>query len=823
MPKKTDDATTMSQISAIHHEIINPQLLQNVIDNLNTIIPVEKQTYTLNGEKIIDQRIILKDMLKNIKGDNLQVIYLYSKNSQTHGRQYARAGRSLQSLSRVIRHTLCRETYRDFDIKNCHPTIALHVFKSKGYDCKNLQYYIDNRDKCLTEVMTMNNITKEDAKDVFISILNGGQKAYKGLTNKPTFIYSLYDEQNTNIDNLLKEDEIQPIITHVKKIESGKPKNKRKNDFEIRASVCNRVWVDKENEILVSCVKFLESEDIDIKNIVLMFDGFMLPINEANKFGSGWLRNLSEWIFINNHIWVDFSEKIMDEGYTGELKQITKYEPNLSNELTENDIIEYAINMTDAGMAKLVNTMLGDYLKFDGSRLYIYKNHRWNECCDNTFEYEISKLSKNFDELINKISMKIQQLSNKSDDAADDDETDTNSETKILKIVKAAKNKFEQSSSIRSMKKILQGMVKDELFNEQLDSQRGLIGFINGVLDLTGEKPIFRDGKPTDYISKSTNYSYNKSINNYNEADTFINELFKDRETAESFKALLGSILYGGNLDHITSFWTGAGSNGKSLVKSVLEGCLGDYVRRIPNEVYTTAKKHAGGAEPHLCELKGAHLAYSEEFDKNTVFLSGVFKNMSSTDTISTRNMYDRKQTRFTPIYKSIILSNYLPKFSAFDDAVARRIRIYNFPFKFVDNPTNEVDETTGETIIIEKQRINDLQERFKTIEMRMQFINLMAKYCRSDIKDSDEMKTILKAYFSELNPLSVWFEEVLEPSTITAFIPNEALKISFDSHRTASNLSKVQFGEFIKKLAEVKRKMVDGSQKPGIIGYKFK
>lgn len=257
--------------------------------------------------------------------------------------------------------------------------------------------------------------------------------------------------------------------------------------------------------------------------------------------------------------------------------------------------------------------------------------------------------------------------------------------------------------------------------------------------------------------------------------------------------AFLGGILIGGNKDQVTTFFVGDGSNGKSLLLKALEFALGDYCKEVSKDIYTVAKKHAGGPEPHLIELKGRLLGATVETEKTDVFLSAVFKKMSAEDKITTRNCHEKKQTEFMPMYKPIVCTNELPKFSNFDAAVERRIRIFTFPYMFVEVVTEDNH----------KKIDKDMAEKLQKPEFINQFINLLAKYCKKKVVDTPNRIEAVKSYVKENNPIADWFD------TNYDLTGNKADKISTtemfkDYAEKEGVVTQTTFGKNLKKLVTV-------------------
>jgi hypothetical protein len=88
------------------------------------------------------------------------------------GRIFATKG-GVQGFSKVVRAILTAHL-TDLDMCNAHPTILLHLTKTqlKGFDPKCLQRYVTSREECLTELMSDDDLDREDAKTLFLKSAN---------------------------------------------------------------------------------------------------------------------------------------------------------------------------------------------------------------------------------------------------------------------------------------------------------------------------------------------------------------------------------------------------------------------------------------------------------------------------------------------------------------------------------------------------------------------------------------------------------------------------------------------------------------------------
>lgn len=761
IPRQTSQSVRRSK------ELLNGQDLWKCLDYINEIVPIENQVYTINGDKEIDQKQILKDMIKSLRDGQFPVNYLYSKSASSHGRQYARNGRSNQSLKRRLRHTLCAKTYRDYDVENCHPTIAHQYCKKNGWDVPFLEEYVLNRKQHLEDIMTQNNITKDDAKTIILSILNGGKEGYYSLTHKTPFIIGLFNEIDGVFRMMMDEPENQSLIDEVKAI------GKKKQPHEIRRSVCNRRWVDIENDILNSCLSWLESMNLSTEFVVLMFDGFMLPRTVCMP--NDWSTLLSEYVFNNIGYRMTFTEKSMDEGVDLDSFAIkTIYNPSNNNEVDDNLLHAFIESKSDIDMMEIISQAFGSSYAYDGDTLFVFKNHRWCDYGDLQFVKDVPSLHTLFLPFLNT--------------AGDDAETvkDYN------KSVKASFNMFNNVKKIETVKRAFYARVHNPIFKDLLDSNKNLLGFTNGVIDLNTETKELRDGKPDDFISLSTGYAFVK-VATTELADKFINDIMAP-DSVDAMKSHLASICRGGNDENKFNFWVGKGGNGKSLLCNAIKMSLGDYMGYLQKEVYTKEKKNSGGADPHIKETRGRRMALTAETDEGDIFLASVVKTNSSTDVIKCRGLFEKKEVKFIPQFKPIIMTNHLPTFSSMDDGLDRRLRIFEFPYSFVHNP------------ILESQKLRDelLPILVQSDIFRNQLINLMI-YGNPKIVESPSMIRKLGQYRKDLNPIQEWFEGALEATKNDKdTLSTSALYSSYLNDTHGTNINQKKFSGFLDRLTPI-------------------
>lgn len=150
--------------------------------------------------------------------------------------------------------------------------------------------------------------------------------------------------------------------------------------------------------------------------------------------------------------------------------------------------------------------------------------------------------------------------------------TDSNEEKKTLinksQLASKIATKLHEISFKKNIIAELCILYYDPKFMEKLDENRYLMSFSNGVYDLKND--YFRNGRPEDYISMSTNCPYIR----YDENDEKIIEVlnfFENIQPEEDMREYLllklsSFFVEGIQRDQKFEIWTGTGANGKGRI-----------------------------------------------------------------------------------------------------------------------------------------------------------------------------------------------------------------------------------------------------------------
>lgn len=223
-------------------------------------------------------------------------------------------------------------------------------------------------------------------------------------------------------------------------------------------------------------------------------------------------------------------------------------------------------------------------------------------------------------------------------------------------------------------------------FSDELDMANMLV-FQNGVLDLNSFK--FRNGRPDDVLSIQLKFMYEPL--DYQAHDCrfvmdFMNAIQPDEQARDYLLTVLSLCLTTDTSMQYFWIFTGAGANGKSKLMNLLNETLSEHYGTAPAALLTRRREDANQANESLSALEKSRVAVFSEGASSEILQVNTIKLFTGEDIISTRGLRE-KQRRWKPNFKCILVCNDIPQLDDNSWAAWRRIKVVNFPTKFVDNP----------------------------------------------------------------------------------------------------------------------------------------
>lgn len=223
----------------------------------------------------------------------------------------------------------------------------------------------------------------------------------------------------------------------------------------------------------------------------------------------------------------------------------------------------------------------------------------------------------------------------------------------------------------------------------QWDANPMLLSVQNGVIEL--DSGTFRKGDPLDMLTYAAPTEWVGLDAAADRWEAFLlSAMADDAERVGFLRRLFGYAVNGTTREHILVLMIGLrGRNGKSVMLKTLHTVLGDYAVDVPRDIVIQRPDGAGGggnASPHLMELRGRRIAFSNESDEGSALSSAQVKYATGGDAIKARPLY-RDYVGFRPTHTLFLATNEPPVARSHDDALHERLVILNFTRRFVDRP----------------------------------------------------------------------------------------------------------------------------------------
>ena len=320
-PKKANQPRKSSSVMQ-KKEVFDPRRLQYVLDHYDELKEEISKLSRHDDETTKRQITAFYSMRKDfvINGEKLAYSPITYHQKRGMGRFFANHGNSMQGIARSVRQLSSKDLYYDIDISNAHPVILLHECKRLGIKCEHLEYYVNNRQKCLQDMANMGYMegkievewpeqaAKEWAKKQYLKITNWGEDDSTGTVKPGTHIPKTYTQhaklymqelrENAHIafstkqvgkkDGSIVNEPTEGFLEFMKvKQESGKETN-------FHASYMNyAILCEKENQALQSMMKSFSAVKPHLAEFFIpCFDGVMIP---KIDFQTGELIPLEEW------------------------------------------------------------------------------------------------------------------------------------------------------------------------------------------------------------------------------------------------------------------------------------------------------------------------------------------------------------------------------------------------------------------------------------------------------------------------------------------------------------------------------------------------
>lgn len=591
----------------------------------------EKQAYT-----------IVNNLCKS-KQAGAEVRYAYSRNAQS-GRRFAK--NSLQSLCRVLRHTISKDIYYDIDVVNAHPTFLLDLCRRLDFHHPVLEAYVRDRDKKIQVWMGTETPhgppfdTRDKVKSAFLAIVNGG--GCGNTTNDE--LNQFYHRHREFLSLISRHPAFKKYMARARRSKDSNP--------NINGSALNYYLLDVEDDVLRVMEDSLRS--LRIKYGALCFDGLMVYRRsvDSSKY------DIAEVVFrIEIALLGVF-------GYPIHLKV-----KDMDEDISLDGLMEKREVRTDElAMAEHVLELFSEDYKYDYKQetlwFWIADSGLWEKQSFGYFGVIMVK----------PLEIYLSQHPDKE-------------------LVEERRKALYTNSLTHNILAHIRRRVEihrdDDFIKRHFNQSPGLFPVGNTMLmDL--HKNEIRLRKKTDYFTMASPIVPEPITHEGREA---LIQYIKDILVTESqvyidcFLTCLAYCLTGENNKKIFLNLIGSRDGGKSLFLRLLSEIMGNFAGAV-NKRIVIKKKNESVHDSEIMSLVNFRLATVSELGKNQQYNEETLKEITGGDITDARGAGKLETVKLSLKCILVIATNNVPQFE--DEAFASRLWCFNFKNKFERNPAVE-------------------------------------------------------------------------------------------------------------------------------------
>lgn len=255
------------------------------------------------------------------------------------------------------------------------------------------------------------------------------------------------------------------------------------------------------------------------------------------------------------------------------------------------------------------------------------------------------------------------------------------------------------SSKIASTLKEVRPMIT--VAPRDLDADCYLLNTPEATYDLRKGMSGARAHDPTDFITKITAVSPNGKGAELWEA-ALLKFFCRDEELINYVQQICGLAAVGKVFVEALIIAYGDGSNGKSTFWNTVSRVLGLYAGNLSADALTTGCRR--NLKPEMAETKGKRLILAAELQEGQRLNDSMVKQLCSTDEIFAEKKF-KDPFAFTPCHTLVLYTNHLPKVSASDDGIWRRLIVVPFKAKIsrdgdIKNYSDYLFENAGGAVL---------------------------------------------------------------------------------------------------------------------------
>lgn len=251
------------------------------------------------------------------------------------------------------------------------------------------------------------------------------------------------------------------------------------------------------------------------------------------------------------------------------------------------------------------------------------------------------------------------------------------------------------TSTLRESRPVL------EISPRDLDSDPFALCTPEGTYDLRKGLAGAREHSPEDYITKITSVSPSKKGQQI--WLDCLDLIFQgDQSLIDYVQMICGLAAIGKVYVEALIIAYGDGRNGKSTFWNAVSRVMGLYSGNISADTLTVGCRR--NIKPEMAEIKGKRLLIAAEMQEGSRLNDSTVKQLCSTDDVFAEKKY-KDPFSFKPCHTLVLYTNHLPRVSASDDGIWRRLIVIPFGAKItgksdIKNYGEYLFDKAGESIL---------------------------------------------------------------------------------------------------------------------------
>jgi hypothetical protein len=596
-------------------------------------------------------RSVLQKYLASSSDDGTRAVK-YKKSVNGHGRLFAERGMSLQSMVREVRNAIAHPFYVDLDFCNCQPTLLVQKCRQRGIECPLLEHYCERR----SEVLSL--LSPDDpaaGKTQVLATINGGLKG------------RIHAERERGVDaGAVWQRRFSREMARIteKLMAPGEPDHKymqlTKKTRNKMGSAMNIMLCDAEHEALMALKEFLESDRVNLKVGVLMFDGCL--VERSPSCTQSLLDEASDYVYDKTRYRLRIVLKDMTADMLNVPLEVYSGPPLPPPRYAKEDL---------SAATLLLDDMSGAIVSCE-FKVYVKNGIAWtdNEVAVNSLMHKTCLRS---------------NIKHINDDG----------------VVKEYSSMFNKASQIVKAAKSL--LNDDAAFKERLwSSSIGAVCFANGLYD-------FRRGAFYTYEERpdvATSIYVDRDFPVERPAPEAMEEVVEkvlmstlgDRERVRTYLEMIARATAGELQDKQWCVMLGERNSGKGLLQELNKAAWGPYVNTVNSSSMLLSSFNSSDAAKDMSwavDCKYTRQTYTNEIKidtsskMNKIDGSLIKTWQSGGDTLKGRQLYDRAE-EFRSASRLFMNLNDMPPVTP-ADALDTMV-MFKFPFKFVSRAAMEGD-----------------------------------------------------------------------------------------------------------------------------------